>query len=163
VSSQLVRNPAGGKPLGTPVANSDLGVRVFDSATDGYSLATIGSTTYPAHTANGGKTWTIAGPVLHAAAAQGALAVDQLGTRDANTAFAWEGTAPNTVVDFTRDAGRHWWRAFFPGSVLFVGTNGGQVFATVYGTVRRGAVSHTGVWIYRTANGRTWTYSSAVH
>jgi hypothetical protein len=145
------------------VADANLSVRVFGTATDGYSLATVGSATYPARTANGGRTWTIAGPVLHAAAAQGPLAVDQIGVRGASTAFAWEGAAPNTVVDLTTDAGRRWRQAFFPGSVLFVGADGGQVFATVYGTVKQGSVTHTGVWVYRTANGRRWTYSSAVH
>jgi hypothetical protein len=92
----------------------------------------------------------------------GPLGVNQIGVRGASTAFAWEGAAPNTVVDLTSDAGRHWRRAFFPGSVLFVGADGGQVAATVYGNVTQGSETHTGVWVYRTANGRSWTYSSTV-
>lgn len=144
---------------GTVVKPADLGVRVFSDGRHGYALALINFETFPAMTSDGGRTWTVDGPLFHAPAAQGAVAVGAIGVSNARTAFAWGGTVPNTVVDVTTDGGRHWWQAFLPGSVLFVGDNGGELIANIYGSVRDGRTTHTGLWEYRSTTGRRWTYS----
>jgi hypothetical protein len=144
---------------GSVVRSSELGIRVFADDEHGYSLATTSRlVTYPARTVDGGRTWRIDGPVFHLPAAQGAVAVNEIGVASADTAFAWLGLETNTVVDVTSDGGRHWWQAFFPGEVLSVAGIPGEVLANVRGSVAVGHTTHRGLWVYRTTTGRRWTY-----
>ncbi len=147
---------------GTVVRSAGLGIRAFADDRHGYSLAEIEAVTYPARTVNGGMTWRIDGPVFHRPAAQGAVAVDEIGVVSANTAFAWLGLETNTVVDVTTDGGQHWWQAFFPGSVLSVDGVPGEVIAKVQRSVPEGHTTHRGLWVYRTTTGHRWSYLGRV-
>lgn len=137
--------------------------RVFDDARHGYALANIGPATYPARTVDAGKTWRVDGPALHVNGMQAGLGVGEIGVVDANVAYTWGGITPDNVVDVTMDGGKHWWRAFLPGLVLFVGHEGPAVVANIYGSLTQRHTTHTGLWVYETMNGRNWTYATTLH
>ena len=65
----------------------------------------------------------VAGPVLHAPAAQGALAVTQMGTAGPGRYMAF---GDGSVVDVTNDGGKHWWRAGLGEEVPAVIASGGN-------------------------------------
>ncbi|MDQ6779065.1 MAG: hypothetical protein M3256_25250 [Actinomycetota bacterium] len=165
---RISTSQSGGRvPLGTVVQPAAFKIhalpphsttRVFADSRHGYALAFITSGTYPATTIDGGKTWRVDGPAFHIDAAQGGLGVGEMGVASDRIAFAWGGVAPDSVIDLTTDGGKHWWRAFLPGFVLFVAHEGGTVVANVDGSMKQGRVTHTGLWAYGTKNGRIWTY-----
>lgn len=134
-SVAATRLPADTRPFsrpGTIVSSSDLGVRVFVNARDGFALATTslgGGTTYPAATVNAGKTWRIDGPHFHVSAANAPDVVTQVGAASPTTYFAYGGPGGAESVVVTSDGGKQWWRAYMPGipeAVVYgaVGTTG---------------------------------------
>jgi len=147
------------------VAANFTGVRVFANRWVGFSLAELpafgGFGTYPVASGDGGRTWRIAGPLLHAPAAQGAIAVDQPGVLGPRLFFAWCAAACDTVVDVTPDGGRTWWQAFLPGSVLAVTGSeaaGGGLTAVVAAPTTAADGRGAAVWFYTSPTGRRWTY-----
>jgi hypothetical protein len=167
IARRAVPSAPGGLRRGTRLPAAELGVRVFADGHHGFSLATVARRedgTYPAVTNDGGRIWRVAGPVLHIAAAQGALAVSEAGVAGPRFYFAWCRGAANQVVDVTTDAGRHWWQVFLPGSVLAVtgdGTPGGGVTAIVEGPTPAANGGGASLWVYRTANGHRWKYRAS--
>ena len=146
-------------PKGARVGKRFSGTRAFANSRDGFAIGTppgdLGAT-YPIATADGGKTWRIAGPILHIPAAQGALAVDAAGMSSPHVWYAW--SDGNTVVDVTPDAGKHWWQAFLPGQVLTVYADQIQcnrLIALVQPFIQR---KHPPLWTYASATGHHWTY-----
>jgi hypothetical protein len=171
VTARLIGESAGAVPRGTLVRAADFKfdtrppngtTRAFADARHGYALALIDSGTYPTRTATAGRTWRVDGPVFHINAAQGGLGVGEIGVASDTIAFAWGGVTPDTVINVTTDAGKHWWRAFMPGLVLFVGREGARLVANVYGSVTQGHAKHTGLWAYQTTTGRRWTYATSL-
>jgi hypothetical protein len=122
VTGTLIKRPLHTLKPGSSVSSSRLGQRIFSNAKRGFALASVGGAQYPAATFDGGKTWKTNGPALHLNAAQAPLSVTNVGAANANTLFACCG---GQVVDATKDAGKHWWRAFLGGGVLSVIAPGG--------------------------------------
>jgi hypothetical protein len=136
-SVAATRIPANKPPFsrpGTIVGSSELGVRVFVNARDGFALATTGlggGTTYPAVTVNAGRTWRIDGPHFHISAADAPDIVTQVGAAAPATYYAYGGPEGAESVVVTSDGGRQWWRAYLPGvpeAVVYgpVGTSGAR-------------------------------------
>jgi hypothetical protein len=147
--------------IGTPVGNRFAGARVFADPRIGFALGAprqdFGAT-YPIATADGGKTWRTAGPVLHIPAAQAAVDVTVAGMSGPRVWYAW---SPGiSVVDVTPDSGKHWWQAALPGMVLTVYADQLQcnrLVALVQPFTKRKAPP---LWAYASANGRNWTYET---
>lgn len=145
-------------PSGTIVGSSKLGIRVFVNDKNGFALATlpIPGVTYPAATFNGGKTWRIDGPHFHVAAANAPNVVTEVGAAGAATYFAYGGPGGGNSACVTTDGGKHWWRAYLPGTPL----------AIVYSHVSRPgelvAFAEHGpgqFWVYVSSDGgRHWHY-----
>lgn len=115
---------------GTLINSANLRVRVFVSDKRGFALAGVPSGTYPAATRDGGRHWVIDGPVLWIPAADAPLNVTLVGAAPPRTYFAY---GNGSVVDFTNDAGRHWWSAALGDDVLSVvpGTKDHHLIAVV--------------------------------
>ena len=147
---------------GTPVESKVLTTRVFADARHGFALFDDrAGETFPATTTDGGRVWRIAGPVLHAPAAQGALAVTQVGTAGPGRYMAF---GDGSVVDVTNDGGKHWWRAGLGDDVPAVIASGGDLiaFAQEQEPTARETL-HAVVWAYRsTDGGRVWHATSAL-
>jgi photosystem II stability/assembly factor-like uncharacterized protein len=141
---------------GTPVDSKQLTTRVFADARRGFALfENLAGETFPATTTDGGRVWRVAGPVLHAPAAQGALAVTQVGTAGPGRYMAF---GDGSVVDVTSDGGKQWWRAALGDEVPAVIASGGQLiaFAQEQAPTARETL-HAVVWVYRsTDGGRVW-------
>jgi hypothetical protein len=141
---------------GTSVDAKRLTDRVFADARHGFALFDdLAGETFPVTTVDGGRVWRIAGPVLHAPAAQGALAVTQVGTAGPGRYMAF---GDGSVVDATNDGGKHWWRAALGDEVPAVIASGGQLiaFAQEQEPAARESL-HAVVWEYRsTDGGRIW-------
>ena len=104
---------------------------MFANAKDGFALATLNGTTYPAASVNGGKTWRIDGPHFHVSAANAPDAVSRLGAAGHATYFAYGGPEGGESIVVSTDAGKRWWRAYMPGVPMAVvygalGSNGGR-------------------------------------
>ncbi len=140
------------------VSTSRLGVRVFVNATDGFALATVSGTTYPAASVDGGKTWRIDGPHLHVSAANAPDVVTQLGAAGPETYFAYGGPEGGESIAVSADAGKQWWRAYMPGVPVAV------VYGAVGSSGTRGLLafvrsSPSEIWTYiSTDGGRRWSY-----
>ncbi len=145
---------------GTPVNSAQLTTRVFADARHGFALFNNrAGETFPATTTDGGRVWRIAGPVLHAPAAQGALAVNQVGTAGAGRYMAF---GDGSVVDVTSDGGKRWWRAALGDEVPAVIASGRQLiaFAQEQEPTAHEAL-HAVVWVFRsTDGGRVWHATS---
>jgi hypothetical protein len=172
---------------GTVVRPANLGVGVFADARHGFALASIGYETYPAATIDGGRTWRIDGPVLPipaaggpaaggpaaggltggpaagAPAAGGPTASGQPGVAGPETYFASEGLAGTTVVDVTTDAGKHWWQAFLPGGVVFVGAFDGELTAIIAVPVGNPQSAGVEFWAYHSKSGKRWDYDATLN
>lgn len=63
-----------------------------------------------------------------------------------------------TVVDVTPDAGKHWWAAFLPGTVLTVYSDPmcGRLTADVQPYTKH---KNPPLWTYVSVGGRRWTYA----
>ena len=99
-----------------------------------------------------GRTWHIAGPILHIDAAQGAIAVNTPGVAGPGFYYAW-GNGYNNIVDATTDAGRRWWQTSLPGAVLSVTTETsttGALVALVEGPTTDPAGHGASLWSYLT-------------
>lgn len=107
---------------GRVVRSSKLEVRVFVNARDGFALASVGQAQYPASTTNGGRTWRIDGPHFHVNAANAPDVVTEVTAIEPHT-YAAYGGGQSVVV--STDAGRHWWRAYFPGAPIAVESTAG--------------------------------------
>lgn len=103
---------------GSAVKSSQLTIRSYVNANDGFALAGVGQAQYPASTTDGGKTWRIDGPHFHVDAANAPDVVTRNGVVGPSTYFAYGGGGSSVVV--SSDAGRHWWRAYFSGTPLTV-------------------------------------------
>ena len=147
---------------GTPVDSKQLANRVFADARHGFALFdNRAGETFPATTTDGGRVWRVAGPVLHAPAAQGALAVTQVGTAGPGRYMAF---GDGSVVDVTNDGGKHWWRAALGDEVPAVIASGGELiaFAQEQEPTAREPL-HAVVRAYRsTDGGRVWHATSAL-
>jgi hypothetical protein len=139
-------------------ASQIVGQRVFSDATHGVALISHGQAQYPAATSDGGRTWRTDGPALHLDAAQGPLAVSEIGASGRRTVFAWGGGG--NVVDVTVDGGRHWRRALWTFGLpqdVFVNDQG-HLVALV--DVAEGSAVFGPVWRYVSRDGgRTWRYT----
>lgn len=167
VRAGLLRSMRGARPLrrGTRVRNDFSGTRTFATRRDGFALGNLsaseGGPTYPLETTDGGERWRIAGPVVNVPAAQGGVDVAQAGIVDARTWFMCCGL--NTVVDVTPDAGKHWWSAFLPGTVIDVYA-GSDPHARLIAVVRPFPTAHSRrrLWIYASVDGRRWAYDPSL-
>ena len=146
-------NPGVGPQLsfGVAVLPSDIGSRSSDVGGVIYGLADerdFGSVNYPAISRDGGRSWTIDGPVFHIAAADGAAGVNTVTAVSATTAYAYGGGG--NYIRFTTDGGRQWWGAFFEDSVDGVSFGRGIMSATLFteGPTEPTYISHD--------DGRTW-------
>jgi hypothetical protein len=120
VTATPIAASAGEVRSGTLVREGALGTRVFADSRHGFALASVRGGQYPATTADGGRTWRIDGPILHADAAQAPLVVQQAGLAGPRTLFAWGGPGGGQTIDVTADGGRHWSRAIVGEAVLAV-------------------------------------------
>jgi hypothetical protein len=130
--------------------------RVFADAAHGFALFTsAGGETLPAATTDGGRVWRIAGPVLHAPAAQGSLAVSQVGIAGPHAFMAFRA---GSSVDVTSDGGKRWWRAFLGDEVTAVIAAGGQLIAFAQEQIPSNSQTlRAVVWEYRSVDdGRVW-------
>lgn len=160
----------GGLRFGSRVPARDLaGARVFADGRHGFALTSVVALrgeTYPVASGDGGRSWHVAGPILHIPAAQGAVAVTQAGIEGPHFYYTWAGGG-NGVVDVTIDGGRHWWQVFLPGAVLSVTADqlearlGGGLTATVAGPTPDPSGRGASVWTYHTTDGRNWRYRSS--
>lgn len=109
-------------PSGTIVSSARLGIRVFVNHKNGFALATlpIPGVTYPAATVNGGKTWRIDGPHFHVAAANAPNVVTEVAASRPATYFAYGGPGGGNSACVTTDGGKHWWRAYLPGTPVAI-------------------------------------------
>lgn len=84
----------------------------FASARIGFALGRYPAGSYsffPVQTTNAGRRWRIIGPALSEAAADGAIAVGEVGVAGPKTYFAWDGGG-NGAIDVTADSGKVWRR-----------------------------------------------------
>ena len=144
-------------PRGTIVRSSQLGIRVFVNATNGFALATDrAGTTYPAATTNGGKTWRIDGFHFHVAAANAPNVVTQVGAASPATYFAYGGPGGGNSACVTSDGGKHWWRAYLPGTPVAI------VYSHVTTPAELVALAEYGpaqFWVYVSSDGgHHWRY-----
>ena len=149
----IARVPGTVRP-GSAVGAGELGHRVFIDTLHGFALASIGQAQYPAATDDAGKNWRVSGPALHLDAAQGPLAVCEVGAVNQRIYFA---DGCGEVVDTTNDGGRHWWRTSFGGGSLAVVDNGGRLVALI--EVLSNSSSTAATWVYVSSDGgRRWHY-----
>lgn len=127
-------NPGVGPQLafGTAIPSSDIGEQSRDVGGVTYGLADQGSLSsdnYPAISHDGGRSWTIDGPIFHIAAADEALSVSTITAVSATTAYAW---GDGNYLRLTTDGGRQWWGAFFLTSVDKAYENNGTLTVVLY-------------------------------
>jgi hypothetical protein len=142
---------------GTKVRASALfGVRAFWNARDGFALAGVGEAQYPAHTADGGRTWRIDGPQFHVNAADAPEAVTAVGVAGPRTFFAYGSQA----VDVSTDGGSTWWETFLGDLVVAVVPGSGH---RLVGYVQSASGNAAVTWQYVSRDGgRHWRYSTAI-
>lgn len=102
---------------GSTVRSQQLHWRVFVSGRRGFALVALRSGVYPAATADGGRRWFVDGPVLYTESADAPLTVTMVGALGPRSYYAYGG---GSVVDFTSDGGRRWYRATLGDYVLSV-------------------------------------------
>ena len=153
IAGQAIGVTAGTLRVGTQVKPSRLGKRVFVDARHGFALDAAGQATYAVATSDGGRTWRTSSPALVVHAAQAPLEVSEIGAVSSRVYFASGAEA----ADVTPDAGRHWYRALFPGAVLSVFQRGpGLGLAAL---VEGSGTSVPNDWVYVSADGgRHWRY-----
>lgn len=147
---------------GTEASPRRLGQRVFVDARHGFALFNGPQAQYAAATADGGRTWRTDGPALHVAAAQGPLAIADLGAINRRTIYAYGGAQ---AVDVTTDGGRRWWRSLFDGETMAVvrDMNGHLVtFVDVPGRSGAGATRGPVVQYVTRDGGRSWHEDTTV-
>jgi hypothetical protein len=156
---RLIVEKPGALRLGAPVVPRELlKPRVFADAEHGYALALIQDITYPAKTLNGGKSWRVDGPLFNRPPPP-PPAIQAIGVASARTAFAWDGLGGGSLVAVTTDGGAHWWKTSLPGVVLSVAAEGAYLQANIYGIIRKGRMTHNGLWAYQTTTGRRWKFA----
>ncbi|MDE3064752.1 MAG: hypothetical protein KGJ36_03680 [Acidobacteriota bacterium] len=84
---------------------------------DGFALAILDGFEYPLVTHDGGATWRVAGLWFAGPWADGAAFASRMVTFSGRVAVAYD---PSGVVYATRDAGAHWYGAYFPSTVMRV-------------------------------------------
>lgn len=158
ITAHPMAKPSRGILPGSIVRSSELGVRTFPSAENGFALATIAGATYPVGTVDGGKTWRVDGPVLHIPAANAPAVVTLSGAGSPDTYFAFPGPGGGQLVDVTADGGRRWWQASFPGQVLSVIDTQRTLIAFTQIPV---TASRTEFWVYASKDGgQQWKYGT---
>jgi len=95
---------------GQLVGSSQLGIRSFVNAKNGFALASVGQAQYPANTTDGGKTWRIDGPHFHVNAANAPNVITRTDVAGRSTYFAYAGPGGGMSVVVSGDTGKHWWR-----------------------------------------------------
>lgn len=116
------------------------------------------SETFPARTADGGRTWTINGPEFHVDAADGAEAVSYVGITSRSTAFAYG----SSVVDVSTDSGHTWWEAALGEMVTAVVPGAHGLVAFVQESISNKHFNPIVTWQYvSTDGGRHWRYSTS--
>jgi len=142
---------------GSLVHSSQLGIRSFVNAKNGFAGASVGQAQYPANTTDGGKTWRIDGPHFHVNAANAPNVFTRTDVAGRSTYFAYAGPGGGMMVVVSSDAGKHWWRTYLPGVPLTVEpsfTSGRLALVTIveYGPGQ--------FWAYlSTDGGRHWHYN----
>jgi hypothetical protein len=145
---------------GSAVKSSALGTRVFTGAKNGFALATVKNVTYPAATADGGRTWKTNGPEFHLPAAQAPLVVTMVGAARPKTDFAWGGPQGGNVINVTTDGGKTWWQSFPQEVVLSVIAVPHRLIAVVQAPTGSGGTTAV-TWVYVSKNGgRRWNYNN---
>jgi len=161
VRAALIRRQAGTLAPGSPVTAAELiGSRVYVDGLHGFALASLRQAQYAAATTDGGRTWHTASPALHIDAAQGPLAVDEIGAVNRKTVYAY---GAGNVVDVTTDGGRQWRRALWsngtPMAVVENDQNHLVAFIDSFGADSRHGVT----WQYvSSGGGRTWHYTTVI-
>jgi hypothetical protein len=140
-------------PVAAVLEHSNAGGQLVGLADSGPFLGE----SYPVISRDAGSSWTVAGPKLWLAAAQGAAAVDYIGG-SGTTWFAW-----GMSIVTTFDGGKRWWRSFLGDAIR-------QVHVTSQGTLIAVAITDQPApghakppkyisWRYRSVDGgRQWTY-----
>jgi hypothetical protein len=153
--SSFIANP---QPVGTLVPTSDVVMTAADVGQTRFGLATYssaGDASYPAISADAGRTWRIVGPLFHIDAAQGASVVTSVDSYGGDGAYYW-GRGGN-VVWVTTDGGRHWWLTGFA-----YGVNGVTASHDVLRTVALGRQVKGGrveSFLYESDDsGHTWEF-----
>ena len=156
--AQLAADKRPFNPPGTVVSSSTLGTRVFVGDKNGFALATllIPGVTYPAATVNGGRTWRIDGPHFHVAAANAPNVVTQVGAAGPATYFAYGGPGGGNSACVTTDGGKHWWRAYLPGTPVAIVYSRVTTPAELVSLVEYGPAQF---WVYVSSDGgHHWRY-----
>jgi hypothetical protein len=151
----------GAVPPGTAIPSAELfGNRVFARAQDGFALANTGDAQYPAVSADGGRTWRIAGPQLHVDAADGPEGVGYVGAASPKTLFAYG----SSVIDVTTNGGRDWEETFMGELVMAVVPGPrNELVAYVQQSVSNDHINPAVTWQYISRDGgRHWSYSTAL-
>jgi hypothetical protein len=146
---------------GSSVRSRALGIRVFTGNKNGFALANVKNVTYPAATADGGRTWKTNGPEFHLPAAQAPLVVTMVGAARPQTDFAWGGPQGGNVINVTTDGGKTWWQSFPQEVVLSViAVPRHKLIAVVQAPIKAGAVKAV-TWVYVSKDGgRHWNYNN---
>jgi hypothetical protein len=142
---------------GTVISTREVDARAFADAQRGFGLAnSTNGETFPAGTADGGKTWRIDGPVFHVPAANGPAGVGYTGVANGRTYFAYGSSA----VDVTTDGGKSWWQTMLGELVLAVVAQHGHLIAVVQQQAASNGESLEAVtWVYVSRDGgRHWRY-----
>ena len=105
------------RPVGTVVANSDVGVSVVDGDGVRFALGNYAPPGEPGEqfavlSTDGGLSWRVAGPIFHVDAAQGPAGIDYVGRLGSHGAYFWG----NDLVWVTTDDGSQWWESDFSGN-----------------------------------------------
>ena len=141
---------------GRLVRSSQLGIRSFVNAKNGFALAGVGQAQYPASSTDGGKTWRIDGPHFHVNAANAPNVITRTDVAGRSTYFAYAGPGGGQTVIVSTDAGKHWWRTYFNGVPLTVEptfTSGRLALVTIV------EANPGQFWAYvSTDGGRHWHY-----
>jgi hypothetical protein len=119
---------------------------------DAYGLAFVNSQVYPVITTDGGRSWSVDGPIFYIAAADAPAVVSQIGNALPSTVFVW-GNAGHVVV--STDGGDHWWSTNFDGA-LGVGENasGNELFVVTS--------IHPSITYISSDGGRQWSLDQSV-
>lgn len=159
VAGLIARQPGTAK-VGTQVASSGVGQRIFINRRVGFALGGLGQAQYPVRTTDGGVVWRTFGPALHVDAAQGPLAVTELGVASARTIYYY---GAGNVVDITHDGGRHWWRAFTQELSVAVVPGFGRRLLWFTQSTLSSSGEQAVTWTYvSTDGGRVWHYTTAL-
>lgn len=135
IHSQLMTgNPATALPRGAAVKAADVTQRVSLGGEIRAGLGDRGSlegSVYPVLSTDGGRHWTIDGPLFYRAAADAPDVTSRLDALGHDTLMAW-GSGGNFVKTST-DRGAHWYKADFPAGVYSAAVRSGHLVVRATG------------------------------